>query len=449
MAEASSAPGVIRKDVRDLGSDIRFIVSKAPSLKQGKAFFVFSPLFNFIALLLLLIAAGAYVTARRIASRRADVVGTRGRAATKMARRRLSKAAGYLEGNLYSAFYEELHKALLGFISDKFNLDAFDLSKETVSERLASAGVGEGLGKDFVSLLEVCEFARYSSSEGNEAMKDHYEKAVAVITGIDAAMRRPSGKGKAAAAVLLALCLVPAANAAQLPPRDSLWHAGTAAYADGRWEEALGDWMQIASDGVESPQLYYNIGNAFFKADDKTRAILWYERALKLDPSYGDARFNLEFANSFVQDRIEVVPEFFLKAWARSFRYLLPSDVWAVLALVFFAGFLGMLLLFLLSGVPSARKAGFFTALAALILAVCCLASASRQRSDALKEDSAIVTRAVSTVRSAPGSDVSKDLFVLHEGTKVKILDSVGDWKNIEISDGRRGWMRSNDLEII
>ncbi|MBO7623458.1 MAG: tetratricopeptide repeat protein, partial [Bacteroidales bacterium] len=189
--------------------------------------------------------------------------------------------------------------------------------------------------------------------------------------------------------------------------------------------------------------------NAWFKDGNVPKAILNYERALKLNPSYDDARFNLEFARTQIQDRIEEVPEFVLAAWGRKMCYKLSSNVWAVLFIVFLAGALAMLLMFLLSSGRGARRAGFFSAIGLFLVALLCLDFAYWQYSDYRKTDSAIVMVPVSSVKSSPSSGVdAKDLFVLHEGTKVRILDEAGDWMNIELADGRQGWMRKSEVEM-
>ena len=109
----------------------------------------------------------------------------------------------------------------------------------------------------------------------------------------------------------------------------------------------------------------------------------------------------------------------------------------------------GLKVLFLLGGRSALRKTGFICGIVALVLSLLCLDFAFWQRTDYRKADGAVVTRPVTTVRSSPGSDAAKDLFVLHEGTKVKLLDEVGSWRNIELADGRQGWMKTEDLEVI
>ena len=195
--------------------------------------------------------------------------------------------------------------------------------------------------------------------------------------------------------------------------------------------------------------MQYNLGNAWFKAGEPARAILCYERALKLDPSYDDARYNLEFAREQTQDRIDVVPEFIIERWGRSACYLLDSDTWTVLFFVFGILFAGLLLTFLLSARTSWKRVGFYGGIVVLLLSLLCLDFAHWQLADYRKADSAIVMRPVCSAKSSPSEASAKDLFVLHEGTKVKILDEVGGWKNIELADGRTGWVPASDIEVI
>ena len=177
--------GVTRKDVKNLASDIRFINVKKPDLKAKGSFFVDSTAFCLISVLLLVLAAACWFIFRKIAARRADVAGTKNRKATKMALKRLRLAGTFLKQNLYTAFYEELHKALLGFISDKLNMPSAELSRERIAEALSERGVDKSLTDTFISILDACEFARYSPDSGNEAMTTHYNSAVDVISSID------------------------------------------------------------------------------------------------------------------------------------------------------------------------------------------------------------------------------------------------------------------------
>ena len=178
-------------------------------------------------------------------------------------------------------------------------------------------------------------------------------------------------------------------------------------------------------------------------------AILYYERALKLDPSYADARFNLELLNSGIQDRIDPVPELILKTWTRKLCYLADSDTWAVMFLIFMSLALFLVIVFIRGREAGWRRFGFFGGIVVLLTAFMCLSFSLWQKNDYMKADEAIVVRPVTSVKSSPSGEASTDLFVLHEGTKVRLIDQVGSWSNIELADGRQGWMRTGDLETI
>ncbi len=449
----STVSGTERSGVKSLAQDIRFIQVKMPQLKSKGVFFVSSPAFVVIMLLLLVVAVVIWLLLRKMAARKADVVGMKTRKANKVALKRLKTAGDYLQQNLYTAFYEELHKALIGYVSDKLNMSMADLSKESVAEQLKEGGVAQDVVDKFISILDACEFARYSPDAGNAVMAGHYEEAISVISSIESGMKGRKFSGSAAkggAAVIMLMLLFPnLGHSAENEYVDSLWNGAAAAYTDGRWDEAVTGFERIASLGLESPELYCNIGDSYFKTGDYPHAILYYERALKLDPSYSDARYNLDICSNLIQDRIDPVPEFILASWARSICYSLDSNAWAVLCIVFFAIFLAMLLLYLLGAGRGARRAGFIVGIVMLCLTCASLGFSVWQKSDYHKADSAIVTRPVTSVKSSPSVESSTDLFILHEGTKVEILDEVGGWRNISLADGRQGWMVSDDMEVI
>ena len=441
--------GVERKDVKSLADDIRFIFTGKPNLSGSGSFFVGSVFFWVLLALMIVGAAVVYLAFRKVAAMRADVAGTKNRRATKMAQKRLKLAGEYLDKSLYTAFYEELHKALIGFVSDKLNMDMSEISKDNIVSALTEGGVSEEQTKAFTDLLDACEFARYSPDGGNEAMRSHYDAALKVISSIDSGLKT-GGKSlrKVATVVILLLSLGSSMNI-QAKNLDSLWTAGVQAYTDGKFADASTAWTSIEESGRKSAKLYYNLGNAWFKQGNYPKAILNYERALRLDPSYSDARYNLEFTGNFVQDKIEPVPEFILKSVARKVCYVMSSNVWAVIFLVLLAAALMMGLLFLLGSSVGKRRAGFYCGIVLLLLSAGALSFSAWQKSDSMKTDTAIVMSPVSSVKSSPSSGSSKDLFVIHEGTKVTILDEVGSWKNISLADGRQGWLPAADLEVI
>ena len=442
--------GVARKDVKNLGSDIRFINVRNQEFSSKGSFFVGSAGFWTAASLIVLLAVACWFIFRKIAARRADVAGTKNRKATKMALKRLQLAGTFLKQNLYTAFYEELHKALLGFISDKLNMPASELSRDRICETLQERGVDKSLTDTFIGILDACEFARYSPDAGNEAMTAHYNSAIDVISSIDSNMKSSKTAPKAAYMIAFLMIVVPsAASAQQSEYVDSLWNGANQAYTEGRWEDAVAGYDMISGMGLESAALYCNTGDAYFKSGNIPMAILNYERALKLDPSYGDAQYNLELLSGMIQDRIDPVPEFILKVWASKVCRLMNSNSWAVTFLVLLALTMAMVLLFVLSPSVAGRRTGFFTGIVLLLMAASSLSFSLWQKNDYVKVEGAIVMRPVSSVKSSPSSESSQDLFVLHEGTKVKVIDQVGSWNNIELADGRQGWIPSSDIEAI
>lgn len=448
QGQTSFVSGVSR-DVKNLGSDIRYINTRASGFSQMNSFVVASPLFWTALGVLLLLAVLLYVLLRLGRARRMDKKAQRRRGASSFARKRLSLAGNYLKEQLPGAFYEELHKALLGFVAGKLLMEPSELDKDKIREKLGSCGVAQSDVEAFVGLLDECEFARFCPSDNSGKMDGHYELALKLISSIDYVMdknRKSHSKALCAVALLCAGMLQFQQLDAQSP--QDLYNAGVAAYAAEDYTAALDSWQQILQMGQESSALYYNIGCAHFKCSDLAPAVIAFERALRLDPSNSDARHNLEYVNACLQDRIDSVPEFFLLQWFRNFRNLLSSNSWAVLAIVFFVLALALLLLFLFSS-GKKKIAPFFCSLAALLLFAMSFSCSLSLKAEYQDSTQAVVLCSVSAVRSSPDSISGTDLFVLHEGSKVKIIETVGDWYDIELSDGRRGWMKKNDLEII
>ena len=438
---------VDRKGVKNLGEDIRFVRTKT-RLTEPKGFLLYSTGWWLSLLALLLAGAACWLGFRKMAARRADVAGTRNRKATRMALKRLSTAREFLQKDLYTAFYEELHRSLVGFIGDKLAMDMAEQNQENIRASLIGGGVPEATATEFGELLAACEEARYAPDAGHDAMNAHYEQAVKLITAIDASMKKTPVKATALA-VLLLIGLPFAAQAQNTAYPDSLWNAGIQAYSNGDYARAVQDWEDVRATGLMSRELYYNLGNAYFKTGEIAPAILWYERALRLDPSDADVRYNLEFAKAQTQDKIDEVPEIFFEQWGRAMCYLLPSDTWAVACVVFFALTVALVLLFLLGRTSGQRRLGFFAAIVTCILALLAWHFAGWQKTEAERQDMAIVMRPVSSVKSSPSADSAKDLFILHEGTRVRILDNVSGFSNIELADGRQGWISARDIEVI
>lgn len=178
-----SGPG--KRSVESLGEDIRFIAASPARLRKAGGMLVDSPAMYIVPLLIVLLTAGTWVMLSRSIARRSDIAGTRNRKALKVARARLKNASAFLKQNLYSAFYEELHKAIHGYISDKLMLPVADLTRDRIGEELRSRGKDEAVIKELFDVLDACEYARYAPASGSEAMEGHYQQAVKVISEIE------------------------------------------------------------------------------------------------------------------------------------------------------------------------------------------------------------------------------------------------------------------------
>ena len=442
--------GSNRQSVRSLSEDIRYIALGDGHLRKKDRFFAGSPLFYALMLAIFLAVFIVDRLLRFSRARRADVAGSKNRRANRMARARLKSAESYLKQGLGGAYYEELHKALTGYVSDKLMIPAADLSKDSISEKLRERGVRDESIAALTGLIDQCEFARYAPESEQRQMENEYNEALNVISDIESQLKNPkaaSGK-KVAGATLLVLLLSLALPAAAQEDVSSLWEKAGEAFAAGQWQNALNCYQMIEGEGLVSDDLYYNIGNTFLKLQDNAHAILYYERALKLNPSHADAAHNLEIVRQMTLDKIDEVPDFILVSWFHNLRQGLSANAWAwiTLGLLLLAG---ILLTVFRSGAPrSLRKVSFILSCIVLVLAIFTFIFSLQQKRAVTRQDSAIVTAPVCSVKSSP-AEGGKTVFVLHEGTKVRLLDDVGDWARIEIADGRQGWAQGSTFEVI
>lgn len=202
-------------------------------------------------------------------------------------------------------------------------------------------------------------------------------------------------------------------------------------------------------ENEEAAEIYYNLGNSYYKSDDIARAILNYERALLLKPGNSDIRANLEIARSKTVDKVEEVPDIFFVAWIKSLINSASVDVWAKWGIAFFILFIVGLYFFIFSNKIALKKSGFICALVFLLFTVCTNIFAFYQKSTLINRNTAIIISPSVTVRSTP-NESGTSLFILHEGRKVSVKDnSMKNWKEISLEDGKIGWVSASDIEVI
>lgn len=223
---------------------------------------------------------------------------------------------------------------------------------------------------------------------------------------------------------------------------------GDSAYMRNDYASAIQIYENLLKNG-EAAEVYYNLGNSYYKADDIAKAILNYERALLLQPGNADIRANLEIARSKTIDKVIPVPEIFFVAWTKSLINSLSVDAWAKLGVVFFILLLVSLYLFFFSKQIAGKKTGFIGGIVFLALVVLSNVFAAQQKNELTDRNAAIVLSPSVTVRSTP-SESGTSLFILHEGRKVEIKDNtMREWKEIRLEDGKVGWVPASAVEVI
>ena len=428
------------QDLQELNKDIRYIKTGSTNQHSLNDFFFGSSAYWISLCLLAVVFVSLFVIFRQRAIDNANVTKARGKKANKVATKRLKKASRLMADNKPGEFYDEVLRALWGYVGDKMNIPVEQLSHDNISMRLAERNVDETVISQFIGALDECEFERYAPGDPKGNMNKVYEKAMTAIEKIEGSMKKRRSAAKAT--VLLLLLFLPLSG-----------HAVTKAEADsayirGQYQQAIKDYEMLLKQGA-SADLYYNLGNAYYRSENITRAVLNYERALLLSPGDRDVRFNLQIARAKTIDKIVPESEMFFFTWYRSLVNLMSVDAWAWTALIALALLIVLLLVYLFSDRIWLRKVGFFGGFVLLILFALSNLFAWQQKQDLLFRKGAIVISPSVTVKSTPAKN-GTDLFILHEGTKVSITDgTMKGWMGIRIADGKEGWIESNMIEEI
>ena len=386
----------------------------------------------------------------------ADIVGKRGKRANKVATKRLKTAYKLLTAGKQNEFYDEVLRALWGYVGDKLNMPVEQLSRENISDQLAAHNINAEIIEKFISALDECEYERYApgSAEGN--MTKTYDSAMIAITEIDGVLRdkmvkRNSGDTVRIILLFVVLCFSGFVNAsvdtAKSQQGDSS-ETAAAAYAKGDYQQAAECYTKLLKVG-ESAELYYNLGNCEYRLGNITQSIIAYERALRLNPGDSDTRYNLQFLRGKTIDKVVPVDEMFFVTWYHSLQNLMSIDAWAILAVSAFVLALILILAYLFGSNILLRKIGFFGALVGLLIFVLGLLFAYQRKVALSEHNIAIVLTPTLNVKATP-AESSSDAFVIHEGTRLTITDSsMNAWYGVRLDDGKEGWLPKNSVEVI
>lgn len=219
-------------------------------------------------------------------------------------------------------------------------------------------------------------------------------------------------------------------------------------YTKEEYQKAIDGYNQILMAGIESPELYYNLGNAYYKTNQFTLAILNYERAKLLAPDDEDIEFNLLVANQKVVDSIQELPGIFIVRWWNSLINSQSTDSWAVLSITGFILFLTLVGLYFFAKSGDVKRVSFWAGCFLIVFTILSWSFAARQKSRLVNHSFAIVMQPTVTIKSSP-SEKGTNLFVIHEGLKVRITDKLGDWLEIRLADGNKGWLLIESIERI
>ena len=218
-------------------------------------------------------------------------------------------------------------------------------------------------------------------------------------------------------------------------------------YSEGNYDKAINTYKSVLESGYESPELYYNIANSYYKSNRLAYAILYYERAKLLAPNDEDINFNLSLANSHITDKIDAISPLLVKTWYKSVSSILPSDSWSILSIGSFILLLIFLSVFLYSHKTVLRRLTFYLSILALLFSLLSFSFANTEAKQQTVHNSAIIFDSI-TVKSSP-DNYGTDLFLLHEGTKVTVLQTENNWMKIKLSDGNEGWVKNESLQVI
>ena len=404
----------------------------------GSVGYLMSLLIPFVAFVALL------VIFRKRAIDNADLVKMKGKKANKIATKRLRQANKLMLAGKSNEFYDEVLRALWGYVGDKLNMPAEKLSRENISEKLQSHNVDDNTISKFLSAIDDCEMMRFAPGDPEGNMNKTFESAMTAIMEIENVMKKKSNKAKVSSFsfVLMILMLMPlSANAITKQNADD-------EYAKGNYQQAIKDYQEILKTGVSS-EIYYNLGNAYYRTDNITQALLAYERALQLSPGDNDIRFNLQYARSKTIDKITPETEMFFVTWYHSLVNFTSVDRWANTAIVSIVMALLLILVFLFAPQMWARKSGFYGSAAFLLLFAFANLFAFQQKHELETKQGAIVIAPTVNVKKTPAAS-GTDVFVIHEGTRVDITDrGMKQWRGIKLADGREGWLKTSQIEEI
>lgn len=394
----------------------------------------------FIAFLLLL----WIFRSRAIAN--ADIVGTRGKKANKVATKRLKLAAKLMAQGKQDEFYDEVLRALWGYVGDKLNIPVAELSRDNITERLLERNVDNGIITVFVDAIDECEYARYAPGEARGKMNNVYEKAMKGITDIDNFLKgkKKTGMGKTMLWLFAIITMsLYSTSASALTKKEA-----DDAYMKGNYQLAIKNYEMLLKK-TPSAEIYYNLGNAYYRSDNIPQAIIAYNKALLITPANTDIQHNLTVARTKTIDKMQPAQNTFIVAGWNAFVNLFNTNTWAYIAIFSLIAVVLLTLTYLFAETVILRQLGFFGGIILFIAFALSNICAYNQYSRLHSNTGAVIIISDCPVKKSP-EQKSADETVVHEGTHLNITDeTIPGWYEVTLDDGTEGWIESKSVERI
>ncbi len=427
-------------------------LKRADNMTMSTNNFFSSSVYWIIIVVLLLLFIGILYNLRKRAYIRANIAGLRGKNAESIALQRLHKAKVLLDTNQPTDFYDEILKTLLGYASDKLSIEG-EVTRDIISQRFKEIGVSDDVLSIFEKAIDECEYERYAPGDEHGNMTTTYNASVKGITSIENSIREnkkmKKQENKCSSSSVMLFMLVIALSFCNLHNVSAI-NADEAAkaYHSGDYLQAIKSYELLLNKN-KTAELYYNLGNSYYRANNIPKAILAYERALKIAPNDVDIRYNLKIAQSKTIDNIEQKSEFFFMIWGRDLVNIFTCNTWAIISIIAMFIALSSIIIYFMASSIKFRKIGFFISLIAIFIFIISTLFAIIQNNKCNDRSGAIVISSIAYLRLTPDPNGHPKLTI-HEGTQLTITDkTIKGWYEVELSNGQKGWIAVKSVEVI
>lgn len=426
-------------------TDIRDLKIYENDVKSIETKFFLSTTYKIILAGLVLVFIALFIAFQHMLKSNPDMMARRERKANAVATKRLKKAKRLMMDNNQGEFYDEVLRALWGYIGDKLHLPVAQISRENISQQLTDHCVKQEIIDKFLEALDECEFERYAPGDVKGNMNKTFDTAMSAIMQIEEGIRkRPKFKKDATAKMIIIAVLFSCMGSSYAVTKDD----ADSLYLAKKYKDAIAAYEDVLKT-EKSAALLYNLGNAYYRTGNNTKAIISYERAKLYSPWDEDIKHNLKIANGKTTDKIVARPKVFFVEWIDALLDITDMDGWARASLWCLALVIIMAAIYFFVRNVGLRKMGFAGVCVFLVCFIIATLFAWRQNTRQTEGHEAIITAPYVLIKKSP-SNGSSDLFMLHEGTKIEILDGdLMDWKEIRVPDGRKGWIETAKIEEI